>query len=594
MFQTALADSPPAQEDLYAVHQLPNGLVWETNNDEPVYAAMDAKKGGIYRTFLLSFPLTLRRVGPDANSGIREVINANQMSLTDIHPNTDRVIPQLALEWAYDPDGVTVYYKLDQKARWSDGAEVTADDFVFTLEFMRSKSIVDPWYNNYYSTEIIAVKKYDKYIISVTGRTKKPKDELHYYYGLSPTPKHFHKLDAAWVKDFNWKIEPNTGPYQIVKVDKGKSVTVERKKDWWAQDYRYNKGRFNVDRVVYRVIRDVEVGWEYFRKGELDSFGMTLPDFWHEKSKIDIFSNGYVDKAWFYVDAPQSDMGMWLNEDEEIFKDRNVRIAFSYGMNFDKVIKTLLRNDYLRLNTITTGYGKYTNESLKARPYDINRVTELMTSAGWKRGKDGIWEKGNLRYSVRVTFGAPHHEARLVLLKEEAKKAGIELQLQLLDGSAAYKTMQEKKHQVAWTGWSTGFRPDYWEGYHSANAHKPQSNNYSNIDKKELDKLVEAFRSELDLEKRYELSHQIQQFVFDDGAFIPSFMIPYFREAYWRWWKLPAPMATKTSSSFFDPFGISGGLFWYDDKLKEETLEAKKSGKKFPPQSTTDTTYKKG
>jgi microcin C transport system substrate-binding protein len=337
----------------------------------------------------------------------------------------------------------------------------------------------------------------------------------------------------------------------------------------------------------------VDVAWEHFKKGEIEDFGLTLPDYWHDKSKIDLFSNGYANKAWFYVDQPQPDMGMWLNQDEEIFKDQNVRLAFSYAMNFDKVIKTVLRNDYFRLNTGTTGYGKYTNSEIKARGFDLEKVRELMTKSGWTRGKDGIWEKGKMRYSVRVTYGASHHEARLVILKEEAKKAGIELELQLLDASAAFKTMLEKKHQVAWSAWGAQYRPDYWDLYHSANAHRPQSNNFSNTDNKELDKLIDGFRAELNEEKRYELAHQIQKIIFDEGAYVPTFFIPYFRQAYWRWWKLPKVMATKMSEGLFDPFGTYGGLFWFDGKMRDETLAAKKAGKKFPPVTIIDETYKK-
>lgn len=582
-----------ATDDAYQVRPLPEGLVWETNNDDPAYASPDAVKGGTFRSSFSSFPMTLRTVGPDANGSFRSVISANQLSLLSIHPNTDKIIPELALEWAFDKDGVTVYYKLDPKARWSDGQEVTADDFIFSREFMLSKYIVDPWYNNYYGEEVLAVRKHDKYIISITGKVAKPKNELIYYYGMSPKPRHFHKLDENWVKDYNWKIEPNTGPYQITNVEKGKSITLERKKDWWAADYKYNKGRFNVDRVVFKVIRDVDVTWEHFKKGELEDFGLTLPDYWHEKSKNDLFTDGYIHKAWVYVEQPQSDMGMWLNQDDEIFKDQNVRLALHYGMNFDKVIKTVLRNDYFRLHTGTTGYGKYTNDKIRARDYDLEKVKELMTKSGWARGKDGIWEKGGQRYAVRITYGAPHHEGRLVVLKEEAKKAGIELELQLLDGSAAFKTMREKKHQVAWTGWGAQYRPDYWDQYHSANAHITQSNNLSNTDNKELDKLIEGFRSELNEEKRYEIAHKIQQMIYDEGAYIPSFYIPYFRQAYWRWWRLPKVMATKMSETLFDPFGTSGGLFWFDEKLYTETMAAKKAGKKFPPVTIIDETFKK-
>ena len=117
------------------------------------------------------------------------------LGLVSIHPNTLNFIPQLATHWAFGPDGKTVYYRLDPDARWSDGELVTADDYLFTIDFMRSEHIVAPWYNNHYTNQIVSVVKYDDYTISVEGATAKPREELLYEYGLNPTPRHFHKLD---------------------------------------------------------------------------------------------------------------------------------------------------------------------------------------------------------------------------------------------------------------------------------------------------------------------------------------------------------------------------------------------------------------
>ncbi|MCY4379989.1 MAG: hypothetical protein OXC40_00230, partial [Proteobacteria bacterium] len=50
---------------------LPEGLVWETNNSDPVIASPEAVPGGTYYSHLQDFPVTFRRVGPNSNSGIR-------------------------------------------------------------------------------------------------------------------------------------------------------------------------------------------------------------------------------------------------------------------------------------------------------------------------------------------------------------------------------------------------------------------------------------------------------------------------------------------------------------------------------------------
>jgi microcin C transport system substrate-binding protein len=411
---------------------------------------------------------------------------------------------------------------------------------------------------------------------------------------ISPTPRHFFgQLDENFVRHYNWKIRPNTGPYQISDFKKGKTIKLKRKRDWWARDLRYFKNRFNVNTVIFNVVRDFNLMWEYFKKAKIDVFPITFPDYWHVKTRTAVVENGYVHKIWFFNDTQQSAMGLWLNQDREIFKDKNVRYAFAHAMNVQEVIEKVLRSDYFRLEQHYVGYGRYSNDNIRARRYDLEKVDHYMKEAGWKRGPDGIWVKDGIRFSVEVAYGFEGHTPRLVVLKEEAKKAGIELRLQKLDSAASFKKFLEKKHDVAWMGWSTGLRPSFWQHYHSFNAHKPQTNNITNTDDAELDKLIDAYRNSLDVEERIQLSLHIQEKLQEIGAFVPTFMVPYVRQAFWRWWRLPEIPGTKHSGDLFDPFGTSaGGLFWYDKELHEETKRGKKKKQKLPPVTIIDETYK--
>jgi microcin C transport system substrate-binding protein len=138
-------------------------------------------------------------------------------------------------------------------------------------------------------------------------------------------------------------------------------------------------------------------------------------------------------------------------------------------------------------------------------------------------------------------------------------------------------------------------RPHFWEFWHSVNAHRPQTNNITNTDDPDLDAMIDRYRDSLDEEERIDLSRKIQAKVHAIGAFVPTFMVPYFREAYWRWWRFPNPPATRVSDSLFDPFSSStGGLFWFDQKRYEETREAMRRGQVFEPVTLRDETYKVG
>jgi len=572
---------------------LPENIQWLTNESDPVFSSEKARKGGTLRLSIAGFPMTFRVVGPDSNGSFRSAILDNHLSLINIHPDTGRIIPELATHWAFGDDKKTMYFKLDREAQWSDQTPVTARDYAYTLEFMRSEHIMAPWYNDYYTKEIEAVMVYDDYTIGV--RSTKADPDLYLKLGIGPLPAHyFGRLDGSFVQAYNWKIVPNTGPYEISEFKKGRSVTFKRKQDWWARDRRYQKNRFNVDFVVYKVIRDPNLEWEYFKKGLLDVFSLTIPKYWHQKSDQALFHRGHIHKIMFFNDMERSAQGIFLNQDQEIFRERRLCYAFAHAMNIEKVIANVLRNDYFRLPQAFSGYGDYTDHTISPRLYDIGKVEALMTEAGWTRGEDGIWQKGENRFSVRVTYGLDEHTPRLVVLKEEALKAGIELVPDKLDTSSMFKKILEKKHDAASMGWSTNIRPTYWEGWHSENAHKAQTNNITNTDDPELDRLIDQYRASLDEEERKDLSRRIQHLIHETGAFVPTFMVPYVRHGYWRWIELPDFHGTKRSDNLFDPFSSTiGGLFWMDPDKKKETLEALEKGESFPPVTLMDERFRR-
>lgn len=569
---------------------LPDGLEWLTNDSDPEYASTDAVKGGTFRTFILSYPLTFRTVGPDSNGSFRGFILDNSWGLIGLHPNTDNVVPMIASHWAYGDDRKTMYFKINPQARWSDGVPVTADDFVFTMDFMQSPHIVAPWYNDYYKTQLDKVVKYDDHTISVSIPTPKP--DLFNYCGIRPMPRHFYtSIDHKFVQEYNWKIEPTTGPYHLDSFKKGKHIIFKRKEHWWAKDLRFVRNRFNVDKIHVKVLREMPVAFEHFKRGELSIFGLTLPEYWHDKATGGNFEKGYINKLKFFVDTRQATQGMWLNLDYPLFDEPKMRYALAHAINVKQMIKTALRNDYEPLPNFYTGYGRYTNPNIKPREFSHDKVAELMTGMGWARGSDGIWQNGDERFEVEVIYGYKIHTDRLAVLQQEAKKAGIEMKLRLMDPSASFKSILENKHQISWHGMSTSFRPAPWQYFHSSNAHIPQTNNFMNVDDPEMDSMVDTYRDSPEAEERIALAHKIQAKIHEIGCFIPTYMVPYTRIGYWRYWRVPDVPGTKGGSAFSVTDANSGGMFWFDQTLYDKTTAAKKAKKTFPPTVDVDTTY---
>lgn len=580
-----------AAPSMAAEKKLPENLKWISNNDEPLFADSEAKQGGVYRLSINSFPLTMRTVGPDSNGSFRGWLLGNAMSLVDMHPDTRKNTPALATAWAYGDDNKTVYFKLDRRARWSDGAACTAADYTFLMEMMRSKNITAPWYNDFYTNTIAGVTVYDDYTISVQTVNEHNRDELMDYANLAPRPRHFYKgvIPEDYVRRYNWKPEPTLGPYHVGDVKKGKYVTLNKTKDWWAYSNPYYQHRYNVETIILKVIRDNDIALKHFHKGDLDSYSMLFPSLWHNKAKGELYDKGYIQKAWLFNQTPQGAGGIWLNLNVPLLQDINVRRGIAHSLNFGKVIDQVLMGDYVREQNFGSGHGKYDDPAIRAPKYDIEQAIAAFQAAGFdKLGADGIRvNEKNQRLSIELTYLTKMHNPRVVVLKEEAKKCGLEIELKLIDGATGFKALLEKKFQATLLMMSSSLIPHYWEYFHSVNA-KPQTNNFTGYKNEEMDKLIDAYDKEFDIGVKASLSHKIQQMIHESYTVIPGYGVPFSRAAYWRYIRLPEHLGPALSDDITDATGMGYGLFWIDKEMQAETRKAMKAGKGFEPVTIID------
>lgn len=591
---------------------LPGDLVWENGMDLPEFGSPEATKGGTRYGALQDFPRTLRRVGPDANGSFRPYL-LDDVALrlarrhpneTDIGPHGHFFYPELAEEWAVDKENKTVYVRLDPDARWSDGEPVTADDYMFMFFFYHSNYIRAPWYNNWYKESYTGITKFDDHTLAISVPEAKP-DMNSRVLDLIPIPRHFYReLGDDFVQRYQWRFQPTTGAYVIREDDikKGRSITLRRQKDWWAKDKKFLQHRFNYDRIHLSVIRDIPKMFESFKRGDLDATGLVnLPEYWYEKLPDDAseVQNGYIHKVTFYNEIPRPTYGLWINSAKSQLDNRDVRVGINYATNWERIIDEYFRGDYVRMRTTADGYGEFTHPTLEARPFDVDKALEAFARAGYReRGSDGILvnEEGR-RLSFTLSTGYRTFQDMLTILKEEAAKAGLEFRLEVLDGTAGWKKAQEKKHDITFSALSVSpeMYPRYWETYHADNAYsdpwladdvtpnpertiKTQTNNLQSVAIPELDRLIEAYRRSDDAEEMKQLAFQMEEILHEHASFVPGFVQPFYRAAFWRWLRYPDDFNVKLSRGAGEWY-----LSWIDQDLKKETLEARDNDETFEP-----------
>jgi microcin C transport system substrate-binding protein len=596
--------TPQVEDKALVVAGLPEKVVWYTAKSA-AWGSARAKQGGAYNSFIAEFPETFRTVGPNANGAYRGFFLSSP-GLVEMNYETKEFMPALATDWAFAADKKTVYYKLNQNAKWSDGKPVTSADYLFLIKMMKSENIQDPWYNEFYTTQIVDVKAYGDWVISVTAYDQMGQADLLLNTSLSPKPAHFFgpEIKDTWVDDFQWKAEPTTGPYYLANFVKGESLTFKKVANWWGHEYGYNKGRFNIDTINYKVITGGnDILKNYFYKGELDQFMEIIPSIWADEAKADAFLKGYVDRYYSFYVPQQGATGIFLNVQDPLFSNKDVRKGLYYAINIQKMIDTALRGEYARFHNIGIGHAfagiEFDDNAIRKPDFDPAKAKEYFAKAGFNvPGPDGILKnaKGE-RLSFELIYSSPNHTERISILKEEAKKAGLEINMKLMQ-QGSFAAISQKKFQAWWGGMSTSQVPDYWEYFHSKNAAEPDTNNFWGYANPEMDKLLDAFRAEGDLKKKAELSYKIQRIVDDEALIVPTYYVPYYRGATWKWVRYPAWLNNKFNDDFFEPlaanngYGAYFGYMWIDEGIRKEVADAQKAGAVFEPRTYMDLLYK--
>lgn len=593
----------PAFFGFKTLADLPPDLTWQDGSELPDLGSADAVKGGTEYGAIQDFPRTLRTVGPDSNGSFRPwILDDTTMALGHRHPDEFAPYPGLAAAWAVAAAERTVYVRLAPEARWSDGEPIAAEDFLYAFYFFQSPHIVAPWYNNWYGTQFANITKYDDHTLSVTVPEAKPDMDMR-VLGLRPMPQHFYGvLGEDFVERYQWQFAPTTGPYVVREEDirKGRSIALTRNKAWWAQGRKFWRNRFNADRIVLSVVRDTAKRFEAFKRGDIDRFGLNLAEYWYEKLPDDDpdVQAGAIHKATFYNQRPRPTFGLWLNTSRALLDQRAVRVGINHATNWQLVIEKFFRSDFRRMRTSSDGYGRFSHPTLEARRYDIDAALAAFAEAGFEaRGPDGILvDAAGQRLSFTLSTGYESLKDVLTILKEEAARAGLEFRIEVLDGTAGWKKVQEKKHDIHFSAFGVALEmyPRFWETYHSANAYdqaflpdgsvnpertpKTQTNNLEALAAPEMDRMIDAYRASGDAEEMQRLAHAMTALHHEHASFVPGYVQDFYRAGHWRWVRFPPQFNHRHSSG-------AGQLFvhWLDVAAKAETEEAKGSGRSWPP-----------
>ena len=505
-------------------------------------------------------------------------------------------------------DRMSMVYHINRNAKFSDGHPVTADDFVFSFDLLK-----DPEYHP-------ISKQYFKDIKSIT---KINSHEVMYTFGIynqelplitgqmTIFPKHVYGIkDKSFGSDFD-EIAVGSGPYKIKSFEFGKHITFEKNKNWWGKNLAINKGRYNFDKVTWKIYLDPVAMREGFKGGDFDAHMVNSSRDWALDFKGDFVKKKYYIRDTFPHTRVAGMQGFVMNQRNPIFLSRKIRAAVAMVFDFQWSNKNLFYGQYTRnecyfdnnpemrarglpnrevkaiLEKLREKHGSsFVPKTTLTKPVgapgqgqsldkNIKVANSLFDSIGWLMGVDGIRSKNGKRMTIKLVLNSPLFQRIVEPYKNNLKKIGVELDIKVVQIAKYEEILRNFNFDMIVANYPQSRSPgnEQRSMWSSEAESTPGSRNYMGVKNPAVDELINTI---VEAKSRKDLINSIQamdRILTHQFYIVPNWYIPYDRIVYWN--KFSRPKINASQSII-----INNILeWWWLDKNKATILKkARDSG----------------
>jgi microcin C transport system substrate-binding protein len=549
------------------------GQGWETNTDFDLIGDPRAVKGGLFRDAIQDFPGTLRMFGPDANTYFNGEVVFPMVyeTLLGLDSHFD-YMPMLATHWQISPDHLDFRFRINPNARFSDGTPVTSEDVVASYDLLVDKTLQDPAYWQVF-TKLERPVAESKYIVRVRSKAVNWRNFLYFANSLPIFPAHVLKTVKGdqYLKEYNFRMLPGTGPYSVREADiiKGRSVSLRRRDDYWNASARANAGLNNFDEVRFLVVRDDNLLFEMFKKGDLDRYVVARsPRQWVQELNFDNVQRGLIQKKKAFSTAPQVRREFAFNMRQPPFNDIRVRKAFTLLLNRKVIVDKVMFGEYVPTNSFYAG-TPYENPDNPKNEYNPQEALRLLAEAGWDRhDNQGRLVKNGAPLQIEFLYRNKIDEPQLTIYQEDLRKVGINLNLRLLTWETQIQlVVDQRKFQMAQLAWGGGLFPDPEVEWHSTLADQNSNNNVTGVKDARLDQLCREYDMMFDMPGRIRVLRQVDSIMTNLYDRILLWSAPSTSIAYWNKFGMPPGILRRGFDEYY-----AYPLWWLDPE-KETRLQ---------------------
>ena len=502
------------------------------------------------------------------------------------------------------PDFGSVSFRLNPKARFSNGDAVTAADVVHSHAMLSSKG-ASPAYQNV----VVGIER----VVALDERTvrfdfrEKTRDQV-FVAGMMPV------FSRKWGggKPFDQvaqELPITSGAYVIDKVEMPRRIEYRLNRDYWARDLPVRRGHFNFERLIYRAYQDHAVAREAFKAGEFDLMKEYGARSWLRLHAGPKWEDGRIVKRPLETAFGQGLQSIHLNLRRPVFQDIRVREALDWAYDFDTLNRTGVykRAESVFSNSEFAARGTPSEGELRLlEPFraelpakvfgpayraprtgrdprrlreNLLRARALLDEAGWKLDADGTLR--NAKGEALVIEYLTPREAGIEDWQHNLKKLGIELKGRIVD-FALYRRRLEKYDfdmvTIVEGDFTLPSAAELKVLYGSKAADEEGNNNYRGIKSRAVDAMLEAIAVAQTLEQLRDAARALDRIVMWSHFQVPDLYGNTENVSYWNKFGVPKVPAKYFSADFlisgFVEFGPWPLWCWWDARLEANPAAA--------------------
>ena len=319
------------------------------------------------KPFVISQGVDVETLDPQfAESGALGNILTNMFDYLVTYDEKMNLVPAAAESWQLLPDKVTYQFKLRKGIKFWNGEPLDAKAVKFTIDRMLNQDLRKQGLNDPFPGRVglDRAEIVDDYTVNLV--VKKPTILFPVYLTFVTilAPDYYTKNTPQQTA-----IKPmGSGPYMFKEWIKDDHLTLEANPNYW-------QGAPPFSSIVFRPAPETSTRTAMLQRGEADLVIDLAPG---DMTRVEGDAKLRVCKA-----NTGRRVQISIPTEAPLFKDKRVRQAFNYAVDFDAINKSILQGLGLGRMTTPVNGEFWIDPSIKPYPYDPEKAKQLLKEANW-------------------------------------------------------------------------------------------------------------------------------------------------------------------------------------------------------------------